>query len=178
MINSIPSTDILVRPDHAPPDLSADLNADFRDLGAVLALPASLLWRQGTHVIFAVPGAFTPHATHQQVPDYAHHAQEFAAAGVDGLWCLTPNDPFVTQRWWDEMGVGERLAWACDSNSAMARALNLQVCLYDLCMGTRPRPYALLVQQGKIIHEAVDAPGQSLVTCASYMLGVARAYLI
>lgn len=164
MITQLPQTDILAPADGLP-------------LHQAPVRSARALWGQGRHLIFAVHGAYTPHASQRQVPGYARLHQEWRAVGLDQVWCLTPNDPFVTQAWFDELGVGQQLAWACDCNAALARALNLVVCLQDWGMGTRPRPYALLVSGGQIVHEAVDAPGQTLVTSAEHMLGVARAYL-
>ncbi|WP_089957241.1 redoxin family protein [Limnohabitans sp. 2KL-3] len=177
MQNHIPNADLLVRR-----SLISDLvdhmgePAD-QSLESVTAVKSRQLWMHGTHLIFSVPGAFTPFATQVQVPEYVKMAADFKREGVTGLWCLSPNDPWVNDRWFESMGVGDSLKWVIDNDGSLSQALNLVVCLYDLCMGTRPRPYALLLRNGVILHEAVDPPGRHQVTQAAYMLDVVKAYL-
>lgn len=144
---------------------------------AVLPVKSRQLWMHGTHLVFSVPGAFTPFASQVQVPEYARMADDFRLQGVTGIWCLSPNDPWVNEHWFDSMGVGDALDWVIDNDGSLSQALNLVICLYDLCMGTRARPYALLLHNGVILHEAVDPPGRHQVTQASYMLDVVKAYL-
>ena len=48
-----------------------------------------------TIALFAVPGAFTPTCSAQHVPGYLAQLEAFKAAGVDEVWCLSVNDPFV-----------------------------------------------------------------------------------
>jgi len=177
MQNHIPNADLLVRT-----SLISDLVDQVGEpahpsLESVTAVKSRQLWMQGTHLIFSVPGAFTPFATQVQVPEYVKMAAEFKHQGVTGLWCLSPNDPWVNERWFENMGVGDSLEWVIDNECSLSQALNLVVCLYDICMGTRPRPYVLLLRNGVILHEAVDPPGRHQVTQAAYMLDVVKAYL-
>lgn len=177
MQNHIPDANLLVRA-----SLRSQLGDDTGDPsdqspGAITPVKSRQLWMHGTHLVFSVPGAYTPFATQVQVPEYVKMAADFKLQGVSGIWCLSPNDPWVNEHWFDSMGVGDALEWVIDNDGSLSQALNLVVCLYDMCMGTRPRPYALLLHNGVILHEAVDPPGRHQVTQASYMLDVVKAYL-
>ena len=177
MQNHIPNANLFVRA-----SLRSHLVGDTSDPsdqspGAITAVKSSQLWMHGTHLVFSVSGAFTPFATQVQVPEYVKLAADFKLQGVNGIWCLSPNDSWVNEHWFKSMGVGDSLEWVIDSDGSLSQALNLVVCLFDMCMGTRPRPYALLLHNGVILHEAVDPPGRHQVTQASYMLDVVKAYL-
>ena len=50
-------------------------------------------------VVFALPGAFTPTCSSQQVPGYEEMYDEFKAQGIDEVYCLSVNDAFVMNAW-------------------------------------------------------------------------------
>ena len=50
-------------------------------------------------VLFAVPGAFTPTCSNAHLPGYVVLADQFKAAGVDTICCLSVNDAFVMKAW-------------------------------------------------------------------------------
>jgi peroxiredoxin len=50
-------------------------------------------------VVFALPGAFTPTCSSQQLPGYEEKYDELKALGVDEVYCLSVNDAFVMNAW-------------------------------------------------------------------------------
>lgn len=55
--------------------------------------------KQGRHVLFAVPGAFTPVCTNNSLASFVDKADELKAKGVDTVFCIAQNDVFVMKAW-------------------------------------------------------------------------------
>ena len=56
-------------------------------------------------VVFALPGAFTPTCSSEQLPGYEELYDEFKAQGVDEIYCLSVNDAFVMNAWFKDLGI-------------------------------------------------------------------------
>ena len=50
-------------------------------------------------VVFALPGAFTPTCSSQQLPGYEEKYDEIKSLGIDEVYCLSVNDAFVMNAW-------------------------------------------------------------------------------
>jgi peroxiredoxin len=135
------------------------------------------LWARGVHLVFGVPAAFSPQCQTQHLSGYVEQAENLHQAGVDGLWCLAVNDPFVMSAWVASCRASDRLGWVADANAELSRALGLDLCLAPLGMGTRCKRFAMLIRDGQVLHLAVEPPGQLMVSAAPYMLSAVRSYL-
>ena len=56
-------------------------------------------------VLFALPGAFTPTCSSQQLPGYEELYDEIKAQGVDEVYCLSVNDAFVMNAWFTNQDI-------------------------------------------------------------------------
>jgi peroxiredoxin/glutaredoxin len=111
-------------------------------------------------VLFALPGAFTPTCSSSHLPGYEALAPAFSAAGIDAIYCLSVNDPFVMEAWGREQRI-ERVALVADGNAAWTRAVGMDVSKEDLCFGVRSWRYAMVVRDGVVAALFVepDVPG-------------------
>ena len=50
-------------------------------------------------ILFALPGAFTPTCSNQQLPGYEKLHNVFKEHGVDDIYCMSVNDSFVMNAW-------------------------------------------------------------------------------
>ncbi|OQR82436.1 redoxin domain-containing protein, partial [Thraustotheca clavata] len=75
-----------------------------------------------TIVIFAVPGAFTPTCSAQHAPGFIEHYDEFKAAGVDEIWCLSVNDAFVLGAWGKQLGTAGKIRMIADGDATFTKA--------------------------------------------------------
>ena len=127
-----------------------------------------------TIAVFALPGAFTPTCSAKHVPGYVQHFDEFKAAGVDEIWCLSVNDAFVMGAWARDQKTGTKVRMLADGSADFAKATGLTLDLTGRGMGLRSNRYSMLVKDGKVATLNVEAPGKFEVSNAETLLAQAR----
>lgn len=111
-------------------------------------------------VLFALPGAFTPTCSAKHVPGFVENAGALKGKGVDTIACLSVNDAFVMNAWGKDQKVGDNVLMLADGNGDFTRAVGLEMDGTGFGMGKRSQRYAMIVDNGKITHLAVeDGPG-------------------
>ena len=101
-------------------------------------------------VIFAVPGAFTPTCSEQHLPGYVSNAQNFFNKGIDELWCLSVNDPFVMYAWGLVGKSLNSIRMVSDGNCELTKKIGLVKDLGGIGLGFRSMRYAMIVENGKV----------------------------
>jgi peroxiredoxin len=125
--------------------------------------------------IFALPGAFTPTCSAKHVPGYVEHADAFAAAGVDEIWCVSVNDAFVMGAWARDQKTNGKVRMLADGSADFAQATGLTLDLTARGMGLRSDRYSMLVKNGKVSSLNIEGPGKFEVSDAATLLAQARA---
>ena len=120
-------------------------------------------------LLFAVPGAFTPTCTARHLPGFLERLDEFHAAGIDTVACMSVNDAYVMDAWAKNAGADGILMLA-DGNADFARALGLDVDATAFQMGVRSRRFALLADDGVVRELFVENPGEFSVSSAEHVL--------
>lgn len=121
-------------------------------------------------VLFAVPGAFTPTCSAKHLPGFVQNAAALKAKGVDEVVCMAVNDGFVMGAWAKDQGVGDDITMLSDGSAALTKAMGLELDLVAGGLGVRSQRFALVAQDGKVTHLAVEAAGQFDVSRAESVL--------
>ncbi len=111
-------------------------------------------------VLFAVPGAFTPGCTVTHLPGFVVNADKIRAKGVDTIACVAVNDVFVMDAWGKSQNAEEILMLA-DGNAEFTKAIGMELDASGFGMGTRCQRLAMIVEDGKVTHLAVE-PGSGI----------------
>ena len=127
-----------------------------------------------TIALFALPGAFTPTCSAKHVPGYVEHYEDFKAAGVDEIWCVSVNDAFVMGAWARDQKTGTKVRMLGDGSGDFAKATGLVLDLTTRGMGVRSNRYSMLVKDGKVVTLNVEGPGKFEVSDAATLLAQAR----
>ncbi len=100
-------------------------------------------------VVFGLPGAFTPTCSSTHLPGYEARYDNFKAAGIDEVYCLSVNDAFVMKQWADKLGI-KKVKMLPDGNAAFTKGMGMLVSKENLGFGDRSWRYSMLVEDGKI----------------------------
>lgn len=107
------------------------------------------LFGKGRSVVFALPGAFTPTCSTEQCPAYERTYDDFKAAGVDEVYCLSVNDAFVMFQWGKNLGLSKTKLLP-DGSGAFTRRMGMLINKDHLGFGQRSWRYAMVVDDGKV----------------------------
>lgn len=128
-----------------------------------------------TIALFALPGAYTPTCSAKHVPGYVESVNEFKAAGVDEIWCVSVNDAFVMGAWARDQKTAGKVRMLADGSADFAKATGLTLDLSSRGMGLRSNRYSMLVKDGKVVTLNIEAPGKFEVSDAATLLTQAKA---
>jgi len=123
-------------------------------------------------VLLAVPGAFTPTCSAKHLPGYVQNFEALKAKGVDEIVCMAVNDPFVMGAWAKDQGTDGKVVMLADGSGAFTKAMGLELDLVARGLGMRSQRFAMVVDDMKVTHLAVEAPGDFDVSRAEAVLAV------
>ena len=110
----------------------------------------------GTAIIFAVPGAFTPTCSETHLPGFIEKYEDFKAKGVSEIYCLSVNDKFVMKAWADSYGNTAGIKMIADGSADFTKKYDLVLDLANYGMGIRCKRYAMVLRDGVIIDIKFD----------------------
>ena len=121
-------------------------------------------------VIFGLPGAFTPTCSAKHVPSYVEKFAQLKGKGVDAVYCMSVNDPFVMGAWGRDLKSAGKVHMMGDGSADYTKKLGLELDLTARGMGVRCQRFSMLVEDGVVKTLNIEAPGKYEVSGAETML--------
>jgi peroxiredoxin len=121
-------------------------------------------------VIFALPGAFTPTCSAKHVPGFIEHYEALKTKGIDEIWCVSVNDPFVMGAWGRDLKVGNKVRMLGDGSAEFTKKLGMEFDLTARGLGVRSQRYAMIVEDGVVKTLDLEGPGKFEVSDAASVL--------
>jgi peroxiredoxin len=100
-------------------------------------------------IVFSLPGAFTPTCSTYQLPGFDEKFGEFNEKGIDEIYCLSVNDSFVMNAWFEAQNVQEVYPLP-DGNGEFTEGMGASVQKANLGFGIRSWRYAMVVNDNVI----------------------------
>jgi peroxiredoxin len=120
--------------------------------------------------IFGLPGAYTPTCSAKHVPSYLENYEALKAKGIDEIWCISVNDPFVMGAWGRDQKATGKIRMMADGSAEYTRKLGLELDLTARGMGVRCQRFSMLVDDGVVKTLNIEAPGKFEVSDGATML--------
>ena len=121
-------------------------------------------------VIFGVPGAFTPTCSEKHLPGFIKLSYAIKTKGIDDLFCLSVNDPFVMKSWLLSYTDYHNIVGIADGNGEVTKLLDLVSDKSSNFMGLRCTRFAMIVDNNLLSELFIEEPGKLDVSSAEYIL--------
>ena len=111
---------------------------------------------KGKIVLFGLPGAFTSTCSKLHLPGYVANADKIKAKGIDNIFCLSVNDPFVMNAWGEANNAGGKITMLSDPYLLFTKAIGAEVDRNSKGMGIRSNRYAMVIENLKVVNVKVE----------------------
>ncbi|NVO55040.1 peroxiredoxin [Rhodobacteraceae bacterium B1Z28] len=108
-------------------------------------------------ILFSLPGAFTPTCSTYQLPGFENGQADFAAKGIDEIYCMSVNDSFVMNKWAQDQGL-KNVKVIPDGSGEFTRKMGMLVDKDNLGFGMRSWRYAAIINNG-VVEAWFEEPG-------------------
>ena len=121
----------------------------FREGGEFVTRTSKEIFSEKRVVLFGLPGAFTPTCSEKQLPAYEIAYDQIRSLGVDEVYCLSVNDPFVMNAWFESLDI-KKVKALPDGNGEFTSKLGVAVRKTDCGMAVRSWRYVAVITDGNI----------------------------
>ncbi|MEM8629887.1 MAG: peroxiredoxin [Pseudomonadota bacterium] len=148
-------------------------DAEFIEMGAngPETVTLSDLSKDRRIVLFALPGAFTSTCTAAHLPSFMRTEADFRDKGVQDIFCLSVNDPFVMGAWAESTGASKSgIRMICDPGAIFTKAVEMDFTVPSIGLYNRSNRYAVVIDDGEIIAANIDEPNVCDVSTGEKLL--------
>ena len=110
----------------------------------------------GKVVLFGLPGAFTSTCSKLHLPGYVANADKIKSKGIEKIFCLSVNDPFVMNAWGEANNAGGKIAMLSDPYLLFTKAIGAEVDRNAKGMGIRSNRYLMVIENFTIVNIYIE----------------------
>ena len=103
-------------------------------------------------VLFGLPGAFTSTCSKLHLPGFVANADKIKAKGIQNIFCLSVNDPYVMNGWGEINNTGNKIKMLSDPYLLFTQAIGAEVDRNAKGMETRSNRYLMVIENFTIIN--------------------------
>ena len=102
-------------------------------------------------ILVGVPGAFTPTCSEEHLPGYMNLLEDFKSKGIDKIYFISTNDPFVMKAWSESVSRTDYVEFLSDGNGEFRDKIGFEFDLSSVGLGKRYTRFAIYIDNGKIL---------------------------
>ena len=110
----------------------------------------------GKTVLFGLPGAFTSTCSKLHLPGFVANADKIKAKGIENIFCLSVNDPYVMNGWGEINNTGDKIKMLSDPYLLFTKAIGAEVDRNSKGMGIRSNRYAMVIENLEVLKIQVE----------------------
>ena len=103
-----------------------------------------------------MPGAFTSVCSNKHLPSYKNNIDKIRSKGVDKVFCISVNDPYVMDAWAKISKVENEIIMLADPFGDFANKLGVLVNKDVKGLGMRSSRYTMIIENKVIKYVAVE----------------------
>ena len=110
----------------------------------------------GKNVLFGLPGAFTSTCSKLHLPGFVANADKIKAKGIENIFCLSVNDPYVMNGWGEINNTGDKIKMLSDPYLLFTSAIGAEIDRNSKGMGIRSSRYVTVIENLKVLNIQVE----------------------
>ena len=97
-------------------------------------------------LLFGLPGAFTSTCSKIHLPGYVNNVEKIRSKGIEKIFCISVNDPYVMNAWGEANNVGNNITMLADPYLSFTKSIGAEVDRNSRGMGIRSSRYAMIIE--------------------------------
>ena len=110
----------------------------------------------GKIILFGLPGAFTSTCSKLHLPGFVANANKIKEKGIENIFCISVNDPYVMNAWGDANNTEEKIKMLSDPYLLFTKAIGAEVDRNSKGMGIRSNRYAMVIENLEVLKIQVE----------------------
>ena len=110
----------------------------------------------GKIILFGLPGAFTSTCSKLHLPGFLANADKIKAKGIENIFCISVNDPYVMNAWGDANNTEDKIKMLSDPYLLFTKAIGAEVDRNSKGMGIRSNRYAMVIENLEVLKIQVE----------------------
>ena len=110
----------------------------------------------GKIILFGLPGAFTSTCSKLHLPGFLANADKIKARGIQNIFCLSANDPYVMNAWGEINNNGNKIKMLSDPYLLFTKAIGAEIDRNSKGMGIRSNRYVMIIENLTVLNIQVE----------------------
>ena len=124
-------------------------------------------FKDNKSILLGMPGAFTSVCSNKHLPSYKNNIDKIRSKGVDNVFCISVNDPYVMDAWGKSQNIEGKIILLSDVKAEFTKKIGADFNWRGWAL--RSERYTMLIDEG-VVKKLVVEEGKCELTSAEKFL--------